>query len=77
MSQTLRVAKGLARLEIVPPAERLKELGRDGPYRLRGLVLLNNDPYCPGGKCAIVNRPPFTVYLLEYETKAYRVDRLE
>jgi hypothetical protein len=67
----------LARLEIVLPAGRLKELGRDGPYRLRGLVLLNNDPYCPGGACAIVNRPPFTVYLPEYETKPYRVDRFE
>ena len=73
----MRIAKGLARLEIVSPAERLKVLGRDGPDRLRDLVLLNHDPYRPGGTGAIVDRPPFTVYPPEYETKPYRVDRFE
>jgi hypothetical protein len=77
LSHTTRLGKGVRQLEFLVPGERLKEMGRDGPYRLKAFVFLNNDPYCPGGKCATVNRPPFTVYLPEYETEAYRLDRFE
>jgi hypothetical protein len=77
LSHATRLGKGVGPLEFLVPGERLKEMERDGPYRLKAFVFLNNDPYCPGGKCTTANRPPFTVYLPEYETEAYRLDRFE
>ena len=77
VQQTSVIGKGITRFDVTIDGDRLRELGRDGPYTLGAFALLNNDPYCPGGTCVIENRPVFTVYLDGYTTKAYRAAQFE
>jgi len=71
------IKKGLERLTIVLDGAKFKKSGLDGPYKIRNLVLLNNDPYCPGGRCVTENKPAFTVYLDDYITNAYKAENFE
>ena len=72
-----RSTKGAARLEFVIDGTAIKRTGRDGPYQLGGMYLLNNSPYCPGGVCAAPNLPKFSVALGRYTTKPYRAEQFE
>lgn len=76
-SQTTSVKKGVTTVDFVMDGTELKKLGLNGPYKLSNFYFLNNDSYCPGGKCIIKNQPPFTVYLERYTTKSYRVEQFE
>lgn len=76
-SQTTSIKKGVTTVDFVMDGKELKKVGFNGPYKLSNFYLLNNDPYCPGGKCIIKNHPPFTVYLERYTTKSYRVEQFE
>ena len=76
-SYTTSIKKGVITVDFVVDGTKLKELGFNGPYKLKNFYFLNNDPYCPYGKCIIKNQPPFTVYLERYTTKSYRVEQFE
>ncbi len=76
-SQATSIKKGVTTVDFVMDGAKLKKLGINGPYRLSNFYFLNNDPYCPGGKCIMKNQPPFTVYLERYTTKSYRVEQFE
>ena len=72
-----RSTKGAERLEFVIDGTAIQRAGRDGPYELSGMYLLNNSPYCPGGVCPPPNLPKFSVTLGRYTTKSYRAEQFE
>ncbi len=72
-----RSTKGATRLELVIDGTAIKRAGRDGPYQLGGMILMNNSPYCPGGVCPPPNLPKFSVYLDSYTTGPYRAAQFE
>ncbi len=71
------IAKGADVIHLVIDGTDLKKLGKDGPYRLTNVNVLNNDPYCPSGKCDLKNLPVFTLYLPKYVTQAYELNKFE
>jgi hypothetical protein len=72
-----RSAKGAKRLEFVIDGTAIRRAGRDGPYELGGMVLLNNSPYCPGGVCPPPHLPKFSLSLGSYTTAPYRAEQFE
>lgn len=72
-----RSAKGDRRLEFVIDGTAISRVGRDGPFELGAMVLMNNSPYCPGGVCPAPNLPKFSVYLDSYTTGSYRAAQFE
>lgn len=72
-----RIAAGQDRLEFVIDGAALSQASLDGPYDLGVFVLMNNDPYCPGGVCPPANLPKFSVYLDSYTTGSYRAGQFE
>jgi hypothetical protein len=72
-----RSTKGAQRLEFVIDGTAIERAGRDGPYELGGMVLMNNSPYCPGGVCPPPNLPKFSLYLDSYTTGPYRAAQFE
>jgi hypothetical protein len=72
-----RSTKGATRLELVIDGTAIARAGRDGPYELGGMVLMNNSPYCPGGVCPPPNLPKFSVTLGSYTTGPYRAAQFE
>ena len=72
-----RSTKGAERLEFVIDGTAIQRAGRDGPYQLGGMYLLNNSPYCPGGVCPPPNLPKFSLSLGGYTTGPYRAEQFE
>ena len=72
-----RSTNGATRLEFVIDGTAIQRVGRDGPYELGGMILMNNSPYCPGGVCAAPNLPKFSVTLGDYTTGPYRAEQFE
>jgi hypothetical protein len=72
-----RSTKGAARLEMVIDGTAIQRAGRDGPFELGGMILMNNSPYCPGGVCPAPNLPKFSLYLDSYTTGPYRAEQFE
>ena len=72
-----RSTKGARRLEFVIDGTAIRRAGRDGPYELAGMFLLNNSPYCPGGVCPPPNLPKFSLPLGSYTTAPYRAAQFE
>ena len=72
-----RSAEGAEHLEFVIDGTALRRSGRDGPYELGAMTLMNNSPYCPGGVCPPPNLPKFSVYLDSYTTGPYHVEQFE
>lgn len=72
-----RSIKGATRLEFVIDGTAIRRTGRDGPYQLGGMFLLNNSPYCPGGVCPPPNLPKFSLTLGSYTTAPYRAEQFE
>ena len=64
------IKKGHGPLELVIKASDIRSWGDDGPYTLSSFALINNDPYCPGGRC-VIKQPAFSVYLKDYRTGNY------
>ena len=71
------IAKGNQVVHLVIDGTDLKKLGMDGPYKFTNVYILNNDPYCPGGKCDLKNLPIFTLYLPNYVTQKYDLKQFE
>jgi hypothetical protein len=72
-----RSTKGVQRLEFVIDGTAIQRVGRDGPFELGGMILMNNSPYCPGGICPPPNSPKFSVTLGSYTTAPYRAEQFE
>ena len=72
-----RGTKGAQRLELVIDGTAIRRAGRDGPYQLGGMILMNNSPYCPGGVCPPPDLPKFSLYLGSYTTGPYRAEQFE
>jgi len=72
-----RSTRGAEQLEFVIDGTALRRDGRDGPYELGAMSLMNNSPYCPGGICPPPNLPKFSVYLNSYTTGPYRAEQFE
>ncbi len=72
-----RSTKGARRLEFVIDGTAIARAGRDGPFELGGVILMNNSPYCPGGVCPPPDLPKFSLYLGSYTTAPYRAAQFE
>jgi len=77
LNHETRVAKGVSTVEFVIDGGQLAAADLDGPYTIRGPLIFNNTPHCPGGKCENKNRPMFTVYLEDYTTGPYPAEAFE
>jgi hypothetical protein len=72
-----RSTRGAEYLEFVIDGTALRRTGRNGPYELGAITLMNNSPYCPGGVCPPPNLPKFSVYLDSYTTGPYHAEQFE
>lgn len=72
-----RMGRGVVEFEYAIDGATLSRLGRDGPYRVTDLYLLNNTPLCPQVQCPNDNRPMFSLRLPNYTTGFYRAADFE